>query len=191
MNIAEPYCNWSSDEGASRAPVLIARNMFIGIALLSFVWIIITIIVSKTHPEINQWWVMGAFHVMIVSAILSNVFQSKASSSQIRCTQCGQNMRHVQHDFPGEVGGPYVIHGENGRVYVQMQGPGQTPTMVWFRLMQELRVCEECKRYVVLQKQKRIQVGTKRLDVDTYERQQKSNRQAIVHAKQYVKRKKT
>jgi hypothetical protein len=70
------------------------------------------------------------------------------------------------HVDPTE-GTPSDLEGQHGRIY-SATGPGDNRGY-WMRQMQELQVCEACKRYVVIQGAAYIVIGHSKEDVQEYE----------------------
>lgn len=113
--------------------------------------------------------------------LLATHFDAKAN---VRCSQCGGVMKHVRHDYPvnfrrlpllesmfryGHV--RKMIRGDEGRQYVfcvMRSGQGGRQTC-WYRVMQELRTCETCKRYVIIKLHDLVHIGGKRDAIDAYE----------------------
>lgn len=145
------------------------RNSLYVIAFASLVAIIV-LITAGIDTSNRPVWFAVLISIIMLSMILSKVLQNKASTAHIRCSVCNENMQHVQHNYPenpftGLLSYIEVIHGADGRIY--MQNGDSTPR--WCQVVQELRICNKCKRYVILKKLKLIQVGTSRRDVEERE----------------------
>ncbi len=114
--------------------------------------------------------------------VVATHFQAKAN---VRCSKCGAVMKHVRHDYPkrfqhlpllesmfryGSI--RKVVKGDEGRQYVfcEMRTEHSGRRTYWYRVMQELRTCEACKRYVIIKPHDLVYIGEKRDAVDAYER---------------------
>ena len=175
-NIAEPYCDWTLDEDAKSSSVFLLRAMFSGIAVFSF---IASIILYPVYENVLLFIIL--FVTFFVSAIVGNIVRSNMASAKVHSSNCRKSMRYVQYNYPvpkdhERQNHTDIIYGENGRVYITAVA-GSSPA--WFRMMQSLRVCDSCKRYVILQKKKLIPVGGERSHVDVHERQQQANHKAV------------
>ena len=182
-NIAEPYCNWTLDKGAKHAPILLISNLLVGISGAAFVATVVIAALSNTNGRPSPWFV-ATFLLFFFGVIAAGMVRSRASTAAILCSHCGKNMQRVQHNYPAELNlGMFasgsVIYGGNGRKYMQQGSSGKGGSMRWYRVMQELRVCKECKRYVVLEERKLILVGAKRADVEAYEARVENQKQRL------------
>ena len=181
-DISEPYCNWTPDEGAKATPILVFIRLSGIVAICAFAAMPLMGLLSKKYPSIDVSLVFPiAFLACFVSAITHSIAKSKASTSPIRCSGCGQNMKHAQHNYPakanaGFFGGQSLIEGSDGRQYI-LYGGGSKSSPRWHRVLQELKTCTKCRRYVVIQKMKLVQIGVNEKDVHEYEsRLQRQNR---------------
>lgn len=190
MNIAEPYCNWTLDKEANHAPILLLRNISVIVAVATL--IAMPVIAHFTeHTSLTKACAFVMFFTCFISIIIYATTKSKASSAEIRCSLCKQNMSHVQHDYPdkpnaGLSAGAFEKHGADGRRYM-MQSVGNATQ--WCRVLQELRVCKQCKRYIVINEAKMVPIGRTKRDVDEYEERLVQQRKAITGKKIIFKRK--
>ncbi len=190
--IAEPYCNWTPDEGAKAAPILVFLRATGVLALCAFTAMPLMGILATRYHSIDVSLILPiAFGTLFISAIAHCVAKSKASTSLVRCSRCRQNMKHAQHNFPAKANAGFYaglphIEGADGRQYIQQGGCESTPC--WYRVLQELKICEKCKRFVVIQKMKLVPIGENRSNVDEYEARLQRQRRALAGKKFIIKR---
>jgi len=100
-------------------------------------------------------------------------------------------MKHVQHNYPGRVdvgllaGVPH-INGIDGRQYIR--NGGSKGATRWQSVLQELKVCERCRRYIVIQAMKFVPIGLNRSDVEEYEARLQQQQRSLAGKKFRIKR---
>jgi hypothetical protein len=163
-DIAAPYCDWTEDKEAARHPVLMARRVMGWSIVCSIITLGILVLFQMLFPSMPDCDVIQkAVLICLVIGIVVCLFLNR--SVLLNCTNCGEVMKTIHVD-PTE-GTPSDLEGQHGRIY-SATGPGDNRGY-WMRQMQELQVCEACKRYVVIQGAAYIVIGHSKEDVQEYE----------------------
>ena len=172
-DIAAPYCNWTPDAGAKSTPIFVFKRFSGILAICAFVAIPLMSVAARYYPEVNMSrFAAIAFLAFFASIIAHSIARSKASTAQIRCSRCGEKMKHTQHNYPtkantGLRAGCSIIEGGDGRQYIFHSGSNRHPE--WARVLQQLKICPKCKRYAVIEKMKLTTIGRTEQEVHNYE----------------------
>lgn len=183
-DIAEPYCHWTEDKRVASHPFFVARKVIYGVfcglmATLAIAGLFQGSIHSIPYYGVIMRSAMTCMGIILVFSFFVNRIPA------IRCSACGSEMKSIQVDPPP--GTPYDMQGQYGRLYCRVQGEGDNHRH-WVRLVQELRICAACNRYVVVQKAAHIVIGPSKQNVLEYEDRFNSARHAIAGKKFRLKK---
>lgn len=175
-DIADPYCHWTEDKRAASHPFFVARKViYVFFCVLMATLAIVGLLQRSTHSIPYYGIIMrSAMTCMGIILVFSFFFLNRIPT--IRCSACGSEMKSIQVDPPP--GTPYDMQGQYGRIYCRVQGEGDNHRH-WVRLVQELRICATCNRYVVVQKAAHIVIGPSKQNVLEYEDRFNAARHAI------------
>jgi len=111
--------------------------------------------------------------IFLVIGVVSCLFLNRPVL--LNCTNCCEEMKSIHVDPPE--GTLSDIEGQHGRIYCKTGT--EDSRGYWMRQMQELQVCETCKRYVVIQETAYIPIGHTKQNVQEYEGRFNTARHAI------------
>ena len=174
-DIAEPYCHWAEDKDAARHPALMSRRFMyrsVGclIATLGLVTLVQMLLPSVPYCDV----ITKSALICLGLAIVSGLFLNRPFL--LNCTNCGKEMKPVQVNPPK--GTPSDLQGQYGRIYRRVLGEGCNQQH-WVRIVQELRICAACNRYVVVQEAAHIVIGPTKQNVLEYEDRFNAARHAV------------
>ena len=174
-DIAEPFCHWAEDKEAARHPVLMIRRFMhwsIGclIVTLGIVTLVQMLLPSVPYFDVIAKSTLACLGIVILSGLFLN------RPFLLNCTNCGKKMNPIQVNPPQ--GTPSDMQGQYGRIYCRVLGEGDNQRH-WVRLVQELRICAACNRYVVVQEAAHIVIGPSKQNVLEYEDRFNAARHAV------------
>jgi len=182
-NIALRLKDWTEDIQAQQGlkPLLISKTL----AGSGGVIIVLAVLLGFSGNLLNlPSWFANITPILFVTGfvfvISATIFHKKAKNSCLLCTRCGKQMVYTEYEYPNN--SPQlsrfkeVIEGNNDRVYVlytASSGRGGTHPAA-ARLKQGIRICRNCKRYVLIDEMILKDIGTTKSDIMAAERKSKN-----------------
>lgn len=97
-----------------------------------------------------------------VSAVIGARIRSKLMNVPICCSKCGRDMDYTEVNHPFDLLNTFgnAQKGGAGRVYLRRSTGQHGQGDLWYRVLQGVRVCNECHRYVIVNPKVMKQLGS-------------------------------
>ena len=171
------YRDWTYDyQAEAQFPWLKVLNSGMAGEIVSMLLILFIPLLNSSTTKIIAVSLLGA--IAVASVAVTVVASSRTRNTTMCCTRCKKEMDYQEVDYPADcVKGNHsdVIKGDNDRVYCFAGGKGGG----WMRLMQGVRTCEQCKRFVVVRPLVNKRIAGGRSEVLHYDLGLKRTQRAI------------
>lgn len=187
MKTDPQYKDWTYDEKAERSctPVKVARYAMFMAAASFLAVLVYGLIIARVYPLYDDI-IIALIIISVVSLYTGIVARAKAVACDIRCSECGKDMDYEEVNCPYDLisGFCTTVRGKHGRVYTRSSS---SKFDIWYRVMQGIRECKSCKRYIIVNPKLSKEVGKSRAEMK--EAEQRAQR--IDRARERLSEKKT